>query len=172
RGRALARRGRGSGCAPGRRGELRLAPPAHTGGAAADCSLSRDRCDPIDSIPAGSAPGSGGASRPEPVAGGRRRGTFLMVTRLLLAGGLVTLLFLGCAAGPNSGGIAPESGTAAERNRAAMERPADPVAYLHLVRAQYAAEAGEWPQAVSELRLAIDRDPKSAAPSHQPARSP
>jgi cytochrome c-type biogenesis protein CcmH/NrfG len=94
----------------------------------------------------------------------------MMVTRRGVVGVLVTLLFLGCAAGPNSGGIAPESGTAAERNRAAMERPADPVAYLHLARAHYHAEAAEWPQAVAELRLAIDRDPKSATLWHLLAR--
>ena len=86
----------------------------------------------------------------------------MMLTRRGVASVLVTLLFLGCAAGPNPGGIAPEAGTAAERNRAAMERPADPIAYLHLVRAHYHAEAAEWPQAVAELRQALDRDPRSA----------
>ena len=69
----------------------------------------------------------------------------MMLTRRGLASVLVALLFLGCAASPNTGGVAPESGTAAERNRAAMERPADPIAYLHLVRAHYYAEAAEWP---------------------------
>ena len=94
----------------------------------------------------------------------------MMVTRRAGASVLVTLLFLGCAAGPNTGGIAPESGTAAERNRAAMDRPADPIAYLNLVRAHYYAEAAEWPQAVTELRKAIDRDPKSAPLWHLLAR--
>jgi hypothetical protein len=59
----------------------------------------------------------------------------MMATRRGVMGVLVTLLFLGCAAGPNSGGLAPESGTAAEGNRAALDRPADPVAYLHHARA-------------------------------------
>ena len=86
----------------------------------------------------------------------------MMLTRRGVASVLVTLLFLGCAAAPNSGGIAPESGTAAERNRAAMERPADPIAYLHLVRAHYHAEAAEWPQAIAELRRALDRDKRSS----------
>ena len=94
----------------------------------------------------------------------------MMLTRRGVASVLVTLLFLGCAAGPNSGGIAPEAGTAAERNRAAMERPADPIAYLHLVRAHYHAEAAEWPQATAELRRAIDRDPRSATLWHLLAR--
>jgi len=94
----------------------------------------------------------------------------MKLTRRGLASALVALLFLGCAASPNTGGIAPESGTAAERNRAAMERPADPIAYLHLVRAHYYAEAAEWPQAVTELRKAIDRDPKSASLWHLLAR--
>src|SRR5262249_12304530 len=122
-----------------------------------------------DSLPAGPARSSS-PRRPEPAADGRRRGVFMMVTRRGVLGVLVTLLFLGCAAGPNSGGIAPESGTAAERSRAAMDRPADPVAYLHPVRAHYHAEPAEWPQAVAELRLAIDRDPKSATLWHQLAR--
>ena len=51
-----------------------------------------------------------------------------------------------------------------------MDRPADPIAYLHLVRAHYYAEAAEWPQAVAELRRAIDRDPKSAPLWHLLAR--
>ncbi|HWC04038.1 MAG TPA: hypothetical protein VHF87_14870, partial [Methylomirabilota bacterium] len=72
----------------------------------------------------------------------------MMVTRRGVASVLVTLLFLGCAAGPNPKGIAPEVGTAAERARAGAERPADPVAYLHVVRAHYHAEAAEWAEAV------------------------
>ena len=86
----------------------------------------------------------------------------MMLTRRGLASVLVALLFLGCAASPNSGGVAPESGTAADRNRAAMERPADPIAYLHLVRAHYYAEAAEWPQAVTASACAPCRSSQRA----------
>ena len=95
----------------------------------------------------------------------------MTVTRRGVASVLVTLLFLGCAAGPKSAETAPEAGAAAERGRPVpAERPADPVAYLHVVRAHYYAEAAEWAEAVTELRRALDRDSRTPALWHQLAR--
>ena len=94
----------------------------------------------------------------------------MTVTRRRVASALVTLLFLGCAAGPKPADPAPDASGAPTRGRAASERPADPVVYLHLVRAHYHAEAAEWPQAVAELRKALDRDPRAPALWHLLAR--
>src|SRR5262245_65630853 len=115
----------------------------------------RDCGNPGHPVPACRIPEGRGAQHPGSGAGGRRRERPMRVTvtRRGVASVLVTLLFLGCAAGPRPTGTAAGTGAAPTGARsAATDRPADPAVYLYIVRAHYHAEAGEWAEATRELR--------------------